>query len=86
MNWPDAELNEIRSRGDLALYLQGLAQRLHDGELQSENLATADFVDAAGRWTKAMEGFFKNVVRQPVPEDPDWAMIAAIFRAAVVYE
>jgi hypothetical protein len=33
-----------------------------------------------------MGGFFKNVVGESVPDNPDWAMIAAIFRAAVIYE
>lgn len=86
MNWPDAELNEITSREDLARYLQRLALKLRDEGTQLENPSTPDFIDAAGRWTKAMSGFFKNVVGQPVPNEPDWAMIGAIFRAAVIYE
>jgi hypothetical protein len=86
MNWPDAELNEIRSREDLAKYLQNLAKAIGDGRIALENPATPDFVDASGRWTKSMGGFFKNVIGEPVPESPSWAMIAAIFRAAVTYE
>ncbi|HEU5426162.1 MAG TPA: hypothetical protein VFU74_04790 [Actinocrinis sp.] len=51
-----------------------------------ENATSADFVDAAARWSRAMAGYFKNVVGEPVPDAPDWAMIAAIFSAAAVYE
>ncbi len=86
MNSPDAELNEIRSREDLAKYLQNLAKAISDGRVALENPSTQDFVDASGRWIKAMGGFFENVIGEPVPESPSWAMIAAIFRAAVTYE
>ncbi|MDH6630579.1 hypothetical protein M2271_008440 [Streptomyces sp. LBL] len=86
MNWPDAQLNEINSRDDLAAYLRDLAKTVSDGRIALENPLTEDFVDASARWTKAMDGFFKNVIEEPVPDSPSWAMIAAIFRAAVTYE
>ncbi|WP_431784792.1 DUF7660 family protein [Streptomyces chumphonensis] len=86
MNWPDATLNEIQSREDLAHFLTALAERVRDGSLVVENATTDSFMDSAGRWTRSMDGFFKNVMKEPVPETPDWAMIAAIFRAALVYE
>ncbi|MFC5152797.1 DUF7660 family protein [Streptomyces amakusaensis] len=86
MNWPDETLNEIRSREDLAQYLTGLADKVRDGSLLAENATTDSFVESAGRWTKSMDGFFMNVMKEPVPETPDWAIIAAIFRAALVYE
>ncbi|MEU2436798.1 hypothetical protein ACFY9A_05380 [Streptomyces rubradiris] len=86
MNWPDPQLNEIKTREDLAAYLQDLAKAVSDGRIALENPSTVDFVDASARWTKAMDGFFKNVIEEPVPDSPSWAMIAAIFRAAVSYE
>ncbi|MFE2374171.1 hypothetical protein [Streptomyces sp. NPDC059398] len=86
MSWPDAQLNEIKSKDDLAGYLQNLARAIGDGRIALENPLTTDFVDASARWTSAMDGFFKNVIGEPVPESPSWAMIAAIFRAAVTYE
>ncbi|WP_433410580.1 DUF7660 family protein [Saccharomonospora azurea] len=76
----------MESREDLARYLIGLAEQIRDGHLAPENVVTSDFVDSAGRWTRSMEGFFENVIGEPVPETPDWALIAAIFRAALVYE
>ena len=33
-----------------------------------------------------MSGFYKNIMNSTVPDEPNWAMIAAIFAAAVVYE
>ncbi|WP_371792336.1 hypothetical protein OG285_25460 [Streptomyces sp. NBC_01471] len=86
MNWPDAQLNEIKSRDDLAAYLQDLAKAVSDGRVALGNPLTADYLDASARWTNAMDGFFMNVIGEPVPESPSWAMVAAIFRAAVTYE
>lgn len=86
MNWPDPTINEINSREDLARYLAVLAESVRSGEISIENPSTDDFVDAAARWTESMHGFFKNIIKEPVPESPDWAIIAAIFRAALIYE
>ena len=33
-----------------------------------------------------MPGFYKNVRNSAFPAAPEWAMIAAIFAAAVIYE
>jgi hypothetical protein len=73
MSWLDAELNEIRSRDDLARYLQGLAQRLRSGALQLENPETVDFVDASARWTKPQStgflGCFLGAATRKVPSE-----------------
>ena len=86
MHWQDAELAAIESREDLARYLESLGAMLREGAISTENPSTDAFIDAAGRWTKSMDGFFSNVLKEPVPDSPDWAMVAAIFRAALVYE
>ncbi|MEU7615725.1 hypothetical protein AB0B27_06425 [Micromonospora rifamycinica] len=86
MSWPDAELDAVVTREDLARYLMELAVKIGDGRLSVENSSTSAFLDSAGRWTKSMDGFFKNIMKEPVPDDPNWAMVAAIFRAALVYE
>lgn len=86
LNWQDSELNAISTREDLARYLQSLATLMADGNVSVENPLTADFVDAAGRWTNAMNGYFKNIIKEPIPDEPSWAMIGAIFSAAMIYE
>jgi hypothetical protein len=43
MNWPDATLNEIQSREDLAHFLTGLAEKIRDGSLVVENATTDSF-------------------------------------------
>lgn len=84
--WPVPAVEQVRSRADLSAFLTELADRMRDGSVSVENATSADFVDAAARWSRAMAGYFKNVVGEPVPDAPDWAMIAAIFSAAAVYE
>ena len=86
VKWQDAEVTAVESREDLARYLIILAERLREGSISTENPSTVAFLDAAGRWTKSMQGFFSNILNAPVPESPDWSMVAAIFRAALVYE
>ncbi|WP_092557463.1 DUF7660 family protein [Actinoplanes derwentensis] len=86
MNWKDPEIAAVESREDLARYLVSLAARLREGDLPTENPSTDAFIDAAGRWTKSMDVFFSNVLKEPVPDSPDWSTVAAVFRAALVYE
>jgi hypothetical protein len=86
VNWQDPEIGAVGSREDLARYLVSLAARLREGDLSTENPSTDAFIDAAGRWTESMDGFFSNVLKEPVPDSPDWSMVAAMFRAALVYE
>ena len=59
---------------------------MRDGSVRLENPSSVDFVDAAARWSRGMPGFYKNVMNSTVPDEPNWAVIAAIFAAAVVYE
>ncbi|MEU8657823.1 DUF7660 family protein [Actinoplanes philippinensis] len=86
MSWQDPEIAAIASREDLARYLVSLAARLREGQIPTENPSTDAFIDAAGHWTKSMDGFFSNVLGKPAPDSPDWSTVAAIFRAALVYE
>lgn len=86
MRWHDDEISRISSREQLADYLRLLAQRVRDNEESVRGAATAEYIDAAGRWTASMDAYFSNVLQEGVPEQPDWSLVAAIFAAAVVYE
>jgi hypothetical protein len=86
VNWHDPEISQIQTREDLAQYLAQLAARVGRDEVLSGSSPVAEYIDAAGRWTGSMTGFFENILKEPVPDQPDWAMVAAIFTAAVVYE
>jgi hypothetical protein len=85
VSWPDPEVEAIRSREDLAEFLVRLSTKVREGTFPMENTASPDLVNAAGRWVRAMDGFFMNRGEE-VPEVPDWAMIAAVFCAALMYE
>lgn len=86
MDWHDEAVNQIETREDLARYLTDLARRLETGDVRLAHGRIADYIEAAGAWTGSMDGYFANVVGAPVPDQPDWKMIAAIFTAATIYE
>ena len=86
VNWQAPEVAAVKSREDLARYLVSLAARLREGDLSTENPSVDAFIDAAGRWMGSMDGFFSNVLKEPFPDSPDWSTVAAMFRAALVYE
>jgi hypothetical protein len=86
MQWHDAEIDQIKTREDLAAYLASLARRIQAGEAPTTHHSVEDYLEAAGAWTGSMDGYFANVVKAPVPTQPDWKMIAAILTAATVYE
>jgi hypothetical protein len=86
MQWHNAEIDQIETREDLAAYLTSLARRIEAGEAHTAHNSVQDYLEAAGAWTGSMDGYFANVFKAPVPAEPDWKMIAAIFTAATVYE
>ncbi|WP_258725852.1 DUF7660 family protein [Cellulomonas sp. NS3] len=86
MDWPDARLNTIETREDLVRHLEQMAIDVRRSRHRFEHLRTDDYVSAAGAWTRGMDGFFRNVMEGPVPAQPTWSMVAAIFSAALVYE
>lgn len=86
MKWPDEALKEISSGEDLARFLVELSGQVKSKGTPVENSTVEGFLEAVGHWAGSMEGFFDNISKEPVPENPDGAMVAAIFRAALVYE
>ncbi len=75
----------VTSRADLVQYLIGLADRVRDGRMPVENSSSLEFIEAAGYWIQALDGFFSNR-GEDVPDAPSWELIAMIFSAALVYE
>lgn len=79
------EAQAVTSRADLVRYLADLAARVGDGRVAVENESAPEFIDAAGHWVQAMDGFFSNR-GEGVPDTPSWSLVAMIFSAALVYE
>lgn len=86
VGWHDEEIDRIETREDLVRYLASLARRIETGDVQLAHGRIGDYIEAASAWTGSMDGYFANIIGAPVPDQPDWKMIAAIFTAATIYE
>jgi hypothetical protein len=76
---------DVRSRADLVLFLDALAERSEATSGDWENNTVPRYICGAARWVAAMDGWYLNAER-PMPDQPTWEMIARIFRAAAEYE
>lgn len=79
------DARSVQNRDDLVLFLDELSEGVRQGKLRVENADAADLLGAASAWVDAMDGYFTNR-NEPVPESPDWRLVASIFSAALIYE
>jgi hypothetical protein len=79
------EARSVQTRDDLVRYRAELADSVRGGKLRVENVSAADLLEAASAWVDAMDGYFTNR-NEPVPQSPDWSLVASIFSAALIYE
>jgi hypothetical protein len=79
------EIDEVKTRADLAAYVRALAAELRSGEKSWENANLQSFLDALAAWTMDMEGLYENR-GEAVPEQPSWKLVAELLRAATLYE
>lgn len=84
MVWP-VDARSVQTRGDLIRYLADLSESVRVGERRVENERATDLLSAASAWVADMDGYFLNL-NEPIPDSPDWGLIASIFTAALVYE
>lgn len=76
---------EVESRSDLATFLEQLAERARSSPQSIPNLELSFYLSGAAGWTSDMHGYFLNR-GESVPDEPTWALVAAVFAAAAVYE
>jgi hypothetical protein len=79
------DARSVLTREDLVRYLDDLSKNVRAGEHKVENVDAAGLLQAASAWVEDMDGYFRNR-DEPIPESPDWSLIASIFAAALVYE
>jgi hypothetical protein len=85
MEWPNPRIAQIKSRDDLGEFLVELSEQVSVGDFPIGHTSSVDLISAAGRWTRELDQYFKNM-GEPVPEEPEWALVAEIFCAALVYD
>ncbi|MFI6758801.1 hypothetical protein ACIBF5_06600 [Micromonospora sp. NPDC050417] len=79
------DTNAVRTRNDLATYVQALAEESAARPDDWENVDLPRYLEAMSSWIGSMDGWARNQGRE-LPEQPTWSLVADILRAACVYE
>jgi len=75
----------IQSREDFVAFVKALVQDLRDNPASWENANLERYLEALGAWAQDMDGYYINQGK-PVPQQPDWKIIADMLIAAKMYE
>lgn len=75
----------VRTKRDFVKFVSALQDDLVQNPEAWENASLDRFLDALGAWIGDMDGWFLNR-GEPVPEQPDWSMVASMLMAARTYE
>ncbi|MGW6206299.1 DUF7660 family protein [Streptomyces sp. NPDC055089] len=79
------DTSRVRTRADLVSYIRQLSQEAHASSSGWENQSLDSYLEALSAWTSDMDGYFSDR-GEPVPDRPDWSLIASMLRAACFYE
>jgi len=75
----------IRSRDDFLEFLKALRKDLLDNPGAWENTSLERFLEALAGWVHDMDRYYLDQSK-PVPQQPDWKMVAEMLMAASIYE
>lgn len=76
----------VRSRLDLAAFVDSLAADLEANPAGWENATLPDFLDALARYLVDLPGWCRNVAPDIDPEVSQWRLLAVALTGASVYE
>ena len=79
------QMNTVHSRKDFVSWLRALRDDLKENPDGWENGDLESFLDAMATWIEDMDGYYINR-GEPVPQQPNWQVLADILRAAKIYE
>ncbi|MFA5906428.1 MAG: hypothetical protein WC836_21045 [Desulfobacula sp.] len=78
-------IEKIKTRQDFACFLRALKKDYSENPSSWENTDIGAFLAAMASWVEDMDGFYINK-GLPVPEIPDWKVVADIFMGGKIYE
>jgi hypothetical protein len=81
----DERHESVRSRDDLVEFVKALREDLRDNPECWENADLERFLEALGAWVKDMDGYYRSQGK-PVPQQPDWKVVADMLMGASIYE
>jgi hypothetical protein len=80
-----SDLEKIQTRQDFISFLRSLKKNYLENLASWENRDIGAFLEAMASWVEDMEGFYiTNGL--PVPEKPDWKVLADILMGGKLYE
>ncbi|MFC8798498.1 hypothetical protein ACFT2C_12260 [Promicromonospora sp. NPDC057138] len=78
-------LDSPRTRGELALFIDKLAEASAASPDAWENATLSDYLHALAAWIRDLDGYYSGN-DEPVPEAPSWNLVARMLHAATTYE
>lgn len=78
-------LETITNKEDFIEFVNLLITDLAKNPDEWENKTLDSYLEAIGRWTEDMEGYYLNH-HLSIPENVDWKVVATILIAAKIYE
>ena len=82
---PTTLASQVQSREAFVVFVRNLVGNLKQSPGDWENQTLPDFLEALAGWVEDMPGFYQSCGR-PVPDGPDWKVLAEMMLAARVYE
>jgi hypothetical protein len=79
------EVKTIKTREDLASFIQVLHDEFQAHHAEWENVTLETYLEALSGYVWDRDGNYINR-NQSVPEQPDWSLIGAILLAGFTYE
>jgi hypothetical protein len=79
------KIKDIKTKDDFVSFVYSLSQDYQNNPSSWKNNEIGTFLEAMAAWVDDMEGYYLNQCL-PVPEKPDWKMIANMVAAAKIYE
>lgn len=79
------QLRKVKSRADLARFIEALRDDLSENQDGWENPSLDGFLEAMAAWVGDMDQYFRNK-GETLSEDQPWELFATILAAAKTYE
>ena len=80
-----SEVEKIRTRQDFISFLRALGKDYLENSSSWENKDIGAFLEAMASWTEDMDDFYINK-GLPIPEKPNWKVLADILMGGKLYE
>lgn len=80
----DAQLKQVRTREDLAVFVRAMREDLRVNRGAWENVRLGEFLEGLADWLVDMDQIFMNMGE--APPDPSWPLMGLALLAAATYE